>query len=130
MRLGAAGLALSVGVASWWQGEWGPVARAGVAALAVLVVLGWLWWTRPRLIGLGDVRASALALAAAAAVSWQAVLSVLYATVLAAVGVAAGFAVAGRFRERRSSRVVRREELTVPFVPPLCAGLIVGLVAS
>lgn len=127
MRVGAAVLVSSVAAVSWRRGDWVPATRAALAALVVVVLLGWLWWVRPALIGLGDVKALALALAAAAAISWQAAASVLYAALLAAVGVAVWFVIARRGGERGWSQSNRRGELTVPFVPPLCAGFIIGL---
>lgn len=127
MRLGAAALAASLAAVSWHRDDWTPAIRAIAAALGVLVVLGWLWWTRPTVIGLGDVRALALAFAAAAAISWQATLRVLYATLAAAGGLAAWSAVARRVRVHGSFGDLQREKSTVPFVPPLCAGFVLGL---
>lgn len=78
MSVGAAAVALVIVTACGSRGEWMTLSRSGIAAVLVLTGLGRLWWTRPKLIGLGDVKAVGLAFASAAAVSWQAVSNVMW----------------------------------------------------
>ncbi len=105
------------------SGDWAPVGRAGGAALLALAVLGCLWWWVPAAIGLGDVKATALAMGSAACDSWRAMAGALFATSAASVVMAAGLVLAAR----RGERVW---DSTMPFVPALCVGFIVGIGAS
>lgn len=130
VRVGSVVAGLSIVVVSWRGSDWAPTARAGVASTVALVGLGWLWWKSPHTIGLGDVRVLALALGAAAAVSWRAVTNVLFATAVAGMAVAVWFATVRARSDRSSGLEIRRREMSVPLVPPLCVGFIVGVGAS
>lgn len=130
MRIGVVGVVVSVVAVSVRRADWTPAVRAATAALVVAVLLGWLWWVRPASIGLGDVKALALTLAGAAAFSWRAMAAVIYVTALAAAGVTMWFVFRRHENESRSDTEPRRREMTVPFIPPLCAGFILGLGAS
>ena len=100
--------------------NWHPLARAYLAAAAVATIVGVLWWAMPGAFAFGDVKATIVASAAAAAASWTA------AAIMLAVAFVAGGALAVRAvlsdRVRRPS-VVR----TVPFVPGLLLGFVVGV---
>lgn len=126
VRIGALGVGLLVVAESWRLGDWSMTLRAvGMATLA-LAGLGGLWWRSPETIGFGDVKAVALALGAAAAVSWRAAANVLVVTAWAGLAVAVWFVVRRR-RAGGSGAGVQRRAMTVPFVPALCVGFIVGV---
>lgn len=100
--------------------NWYPLARACLAAPAVATIAGVLWWAMPGALAFGDVKATIVASAAAAAVSWTAAAAMM-ALALVAGGALAVHAILSD-RVRRPS-VVR----TVPFVPGLLLGFVVGV---
>ncbi|MFN3256911.1 MAG: hypothetical protein ACE37B_14585 [Ilumatobacter sp.] len=105
--------------AAWWHDAWAPPLRAlvGVALVAVLLVS--LWLALPGAIAFGDVKVTVIAFAAAAAVSWRAgVVTIIVACVIG--GVAAVIA-------RRTRRHLAPVQPTIPFVPGLALGFVVGV---
>lgn len=97
-----------------------PVARAAIAGTIALLALGALWWAKPEAIGFADVKLTALAASAAAAVSWLAVARVLLATTAVATFMAASVLI-GQTRRRSGGW-----DRTIPLTPALCAGFIAG----
>lgn len=122
MRVAALAVTVLIIAASWSSGDWLVTTRAATAGVITFVVLACIWWVAPTALGFGDVKAVALATAAAAASSWRAVAYVLFATVVAAQVVVVALV------------VIRRAQagwnMTVPFVPALCLGFIVGTWAA
>lgn len=120
--------AIAVGSAAAWladarlEASWSLLARVALSGLAALVVLGTLWWRAPATMGLGDVKVMAFAAASSAAVSWSAVPRFLFATSLAGLALVVLLRV---FRPRSEPGAVPR---TVPFVPAICAGFILGVI--
>lgn len=99
--------------------QWQPLLRAGLGGLVVAVVVGALWWAVPGALTFGDVKVTALASSASAAVSWRAA-----AVTLGVACVAGGvLAIHARVGDRLRCPLVR----TVPFVPGLFLGFVVGV---
>lgn len=119
IRVAAIAVSALILATSWGSGEWLVAVRGATAGGIALAVLGWLWWVAPSALGFGDVKAVALATAAAAASSWRALACVLLATVVAAQAVVLAVAL--------TRRTQARSTMTVPFVPALCAGFVVGM---
>lgn len=63
-------LAVLLGVASGVAGEWGALGRAGVGALALLLVYGTVWFVRPDAMGFGDVKLAGVLGAGLAWLGW------------------------------------------------------------
>lgn len=105
--------------ASWWHDEWSTLLRALVGAAVVALVLGALWLAMPGAIAFGDVKVTVVAFAAAAAVSWRAgaVMIVLASVIGGFVAVIA----------RRTRRHLTSAQPTIPFVPGLALGFVVGV---
>lgn len=105
--------------AAWWHHEWSPLLRAVAGAAVVALVLGALWLALPGAIAFGDVKVTVVAFAAAAAVSWRAgaVMIVLACVIGGCVAVI----------ERGIRRHLRSAQPTVPFVPGLALGFVVGV---
>jgi prepilin signal peptidase PulO-like enzyme (type II secretory pathway) len=104
---------------AWWHDEWGPPLRALVGAALVAVLLASLWLSLPGAIAFGDVKVTVIAFAAAAAISWRAgVVTIILACVIG--GVAAVIA-------RRTRRHLAPAQPTIPFVPGLALGFVVGV---
>ena len=105
--------------AAWWHDDWGPPLRALVGAALVAVLLVSLWLALPGAVAFGDVKVTVIAFAAAAAVSWRAgVVTIILACVIG--GVAAVIA-------RRTRRHLSPVQPTIPFVPGLALGFVVGV---
>jgi prepilin signal peptidase PulO-like enzyme (type II secretory pathway) len=104
---------------AWWHDEWGPPLRALVGAALVAVLLASLWLSLPGAIAFGDVKVTVIAFAAAAATSWRAgAVMIIVACVIG--GVAAVIT-------RRTRRHLAPAQPTIPFVPGLALGFVVGL---
>ncbi len=105
--------------AAWWLDEWSPLLRAVAGAAVVAVVLGALWLVLPGAIAFGDVKVTVVAFAAAAAVSWRAgaVMIVLACVIGGCVAVIA----------RGTRRHLTSAQPTIPFVPGLALGFVVGV---
>jgi prepilin signal peptidase PulO-like enzyme (type II secretory pathway) len=105
--------------AAWWHDEWSPLLRAFVGAAVVAIVLGALWVGLPGAIAFGDVKVTIVAFAAAAAVSWRAgaVMIVLACVIGGCVAVIA----------RGTRRHLTSTQPTIPFVPGLALGFVVGV---
>jgi prepilin signal peptidase PulO-like enzyme (type II secretory pathway) len=111
--------AVTVVGAAWWHDDWGPPLRALVGAALVAVLLASFWLSLPGAIAFGDVKVTVIAFAAAAAVSWRAgVVTIILACVIG--GVAAVIA-------RRTRRHLAPVQPTIPFVPGLALGFVVGV---
>lgn len=111
--------AVTVVGAAWWHDEWAPPLRALVGAALVAVLLVSLWLALPGAIAFGDVQVTVIAFAAAAAISWRAgVVTIIVACVIG--GVAAVIA-------RRTRRHLAPVQPTIPFVPGLALGFVVGV---
>lgn len=120
VRQVAAAVALALVASSVVHDDWHPLVRAGLAAAAVVTIAGSLWWAIPGAFAFGDVKVTVVASAAAAAVSWTSA-AVMLGVAFVAGGVLAAHA---RVRDRvRRPSVVR----TVPFVPGLLLGFVVGV---
>ncbi len=105
--------------AAWWHDEWAPPLRALVGAALVAVLLVSLWLSSPGAIAFGDVKVTVIAFAAAAAVSWPAgALMIIVACVIGGVA-----AVIARWTRRHLAPV----QPTIPFVPGLALGFVVGV---
>ena len=105
--------------AAWWHDDWGPPLRALVGAALVAVLLVSLWLSLPRAIAFGDVKVTVIAFAAAAAISWRAgAVMIIVACVIG--GVAAVIA-------RGTRRHLTPVQPTIPFVPGLALGFVVGV---
>lgn len=119
VRLLAAALTVTLVTTDWLAQDWSPSRRAAVGAVACAAVLGPLWWAAPDAFAFGDLKVSVLATAAASACSWPA------AQVLWFVAGTSGAAIGVLTRSRSSvSKAGRRR--TIPFVPCLAAGFVVG----
>ena len=105
--------------AAWWHGDWGPPLRAVAGAGVVAVLLGALWLALPGAIAFGDVKVTVVAFAAAAAVSWRA------GAVMIVVACVIGGIVAVIVRGTR--RHLAPVQPTIPFVPGLALGFVVGV---
>lgn len=105
--------------ASWRHDEWSPLIRALTGAAVVALVLGALWLALPGAIAFGDVKVTVVAFAAAAADSWRAgaVMIVLACVIGGLVAVIA----------RGTRRHLTSGQPTVPFVPGLALGFVVGV---
>lgn len=104
---------------AWWHDEWAPPLRALVGAALVAVLLASLWLALPGAIAFGDVKVTVIAFAAAAAISWRAgAVMILVACVVG--GVAAVIA-------RGTRRHLAPVQPTIPFVPGLALGFVVGV---
>jgi prepilin signal peptidase PulO-like enzyme (type II secretory pathway) len=105
--------------AAWWHDEWSPPLRAVSGAAVVALVLGAVWLALPGAIAFGDVKVTVVAFAAAAAVSWHAgaVMIVLACVIGGVVAVIA----------RRTRRHLTSAQPTIPFVPGLALGFVVGV---
>lgn len=111
--------AVTVVGAAWWHDEWAPPLRALVGAALVAVLLVSLWLALPGAIAFGDVKVTVIAFAGAAAISWRAgVVTIIVACVIG--GVAAVIA-------RRTRRHLAPVQPTIPFVPGLALGFVVGV---
>ena len=105
--------------AAWWHDVWGPPLRALVGAALVAVLLVPLWLSLPGAIAFGDVKVTVIAFAAAAAISWRAgAVMIVVACVIG--GVAAVIA-------RGTRRHLAPVQPTIPFVPGLALGFVVGV---
>jgi prepilin signal peptidase PulO-like enzyme (type II secretory pathway) len=98
------------------------VSRGGLAAFAVSAVVGAVWFLQPNCIAFGDVKVTALATAAAAAVSWAAVIAML----VIACCTGAAFGLVARVRRPRFY-LTGSDSSTVPFVACLALGFVVGV---
>ncbi len=105
--------------AAWWHDEWSPPLRAVAGAAVVALVLVALWLALPGAIAFGDVKVTVIAFAAAAAVSWRAGAVMI---VLACV-IGGCVAVIGRGTRRHLTSA----QPTIPFVPGLALGFVVGV---
>lgn len=104
---------------AWWHDDWGPPLRALVGAALVAVLLVSLWLSLPGAIAFGDVKVTVIAFAAAAAISWRAgAVMIIVACVIG--GVAAMIA-------RGTRRHLAPVRPTIPFVPGLSLGFVVGV---
>jgi prepilin signal peptidase PulO-like enzyme (type II secretory pathway) len=105
--------------ASWWHDEWSPLLRAVEGASVVALVLGALWLALPGAIAFGDLKVTVVAFAAAAAVSWRAgaVMIVLACVIGGCIAVIA----------RVTRRHLTSAQPTIPFVPGLALGFVVGV---
>ena len=104
---------------AWWQDDWGPPLRALVGAALVAVLLVSLWLSLPGAVAFGDVKVTVIAFAAAAAISWRAgAVTIIVACVIG--GVAAVIA-------RGTRRHLAPVQPTIPFVPGLALGFVVGV---
>lgn len=104
---------------AWWHDDWGPPLRALVGAALVAVLLVSLWLSLPGAIAFGDVKVTVIAFAAAAAISWRAgAVMIIVACVIG--GVAAVIA-------RGTRRHLAPVRPTIPFVPGLALGFVVGV---
>jgi leader peptidase (prepilin peptidase)/N-methyltransferase len=65
-------LALALAGSAWWQGDWWPLARAGIGAGALLVFFGVVWLIHPAGMGFGDVKLSGLIGGVLGYLSWTA----------------------------------------------------------
>lgn len=111
--------AVTVVGAAWWHDEWAPPLRALVGAALVAVLLVSLWLALPGAIAFGDVKVTVIAFAAAAAISWRAgAVMIIVACVVG--GVAAVIA-------RGTRRHLAPVQPTIPFVPGLALGFVVGV---
>lgn len=105
--------------AAWWHDDWGLPLRALVGAALVAVLLVSLWVALPGAIAFGDVKVTVIAFAAAAAISWRAgAVMIIVACVVG--GVAAVIA-------RGTRRHLAPAQPTIPFVPGLALGFVVGV---
>ena len=104
---------------AWWHDDWGPPLRALVGAALVAVLLVSLWLALPGAVAFGDVKVTVIAFAAAAAISWRAgAVMIIVACVIG--GVAAVIA-------RGTRRHLAPVQPTIPFVPGLALGFVVGV---
>ncbi|MGE3327920.1 MAG: hypothetical protein AB7N61_21215 [Acidimicrobiia bacterium] len=104
---------------AWWHDDWGSLLRALVGAALVAVLLVSLWLSLPGAIAFGDVKVTVIAFAAAAAISWRAgAVMIIVACVIG--GVAAVIA-------RGTRRHLAPVQPTIPFVPGLALGFVVGV---
>lgn len=104
---------------AWWHDEWAPPLRALVGAALVGVLLVSLWLALPGAIAFGDVKVTVIAFAAAAAISWRAgALMIIVACVVG--GVVAVIA-------RGTRRLLTPVQPTIPYVPGLALGFVVGV---
>jgi prepilin signal peptidase PulO-like enzyme (type II secretory pathway) len=104
--------------AAWLHDDWGPPLRALVGAALVAVLLVSLWLALPGAVAFGDVKVTVIAFAAAAAISWRAgAVMIIVACVIG--GVAAVIA-------RGTRRHLAPVRPTIPFVPGLALGFVVG----
>ncbi len=105
--------------AALWHDAWAPPLRALAGAALVAVLLVSLWLLSPGAIAFGDVKITVIAFAAAAAVSWRA--GAVMIIVACVIGGAA--AVIARGTRRHLAPV----QPTIPFVPGLALGFVVGV---
>ena len=105
--------------AAWWNDEWGPLLRALVGAAVLAFFLASLWLALPGAIAFGDVKVTVVAFAAAAAVSWRAgaVMVVLACVIGGCIALIA----------RGTRRRLTSAQPTIPFVPGLALGFVVGV---
>lgn len=104
---------------AWWNDDWGPPLRALAGAAVVAIPLASLWLALPGAIAFGDVKVTVIAFAAAAAISWRAgAVMIIVACVIG--GVAAVIA-------RGTRRHLAPVQPTIPFVPGLALGFVVGV---
>lgn len=110
--------ATMVGTA-WWHDNWGPPLRALAGATVVAILLASLWLALPGAVAFGDLKVTVIAFAAAAAISWRAgAVMIIVACVIG--GVAAVIA-------RGTRRHLAPVQPTIPFVPGLALGFVVGV---
>lgn len=115
-----AGLAATTNFgAAWWQDKWSPLLRALVGATVIAVLLTLLWLALPGAIAFGDMKITVIAFAAAAAISWRAG-AVMIIVACVSGGVAAVIA-------RGTRRYLAPAQPTIPFVPCLALGFVVGV---
>lgn len=95
--------------------------RAFAAGGFTFAGLGVLWWCAPHMIGFADVKTTAIAMLAASAVGWRTAVTVLLATSVVALLMAAWFALVGR----RDPTVDERR--TIPLLPALSTGFVIGV---
>lgn len=105
--------------AAWWHDGWSLLFRAVAGAAVVAVLLGALWLALPGAIAFGDVKVTVVAFAAAAAVSWRAGAAMI----LLACVIGGGVAVITRGTRRHLTSA----QPTIPFVPGLALGFVVGV---
>lgn len=105
--------------AAWWHDDWGRPLRALVGAALVAVLLVSLWLAMPGAVAFGDVKVTVIAFAAAAAISWRAGVV----TIIVACAIGGVVAVIARGTRRHLAPV----KPTIPFVPGLALGFVVGV---
>lgn len=101
--------------------DWQPAGRAATAGVLAGIVLGVLWWLAPNAFAFGDVKVSVIATAAAASVAWSA------SCVLWLVAGALGTVMVLAIRHRQRGGASRWLKRTIPFVPCLAVGFVLGV---
>lgn len=115
------GATVTATVAADALGARASAGRGLAVSLSTLIGLGAIWWIAPRLLGFADVKVSAMSAGAAAAVSWGFLVNLAVVTAIAGLLYVCALRLA----------VVRHSasaggDVTVPLVPLLCAGFVVG----
>lgn len=113
----AAGL---LGLASWGQGDWTPLLRAGVSAVVLFAVYAVLFVAKPGGMGLGDVKLAGVLGLYLGWWGWSALAVGGFAAFL--FGGTAGLVLVVRSRAGRKTRI--------PFGPYMLAGAAFALVAA
>lgn len=108
---------------SLWTGSWSDPTRALVAVSLATVAVGTLWFAMPGAIAFGDVKVTVIAVAAAAAASWTAV------AMMIGVACVTGGLIAVVMRKVRR-HLTPISQPTIPFLPGLALGFLVGLMWS
>ena len=110
-------LALALAGSAWWQGDWWPLARAGIGAGALLVFFGVVWLIHPAGMGFGDVKLSGLVGGVLGYLSWNALMLGAFLGFL--LGAVLGVAVMASGRGTRKT--------ALPFGPFMILGTLLAL---
>jgi leader peptidase (prepilin peptidase)/N-methyltransferase len=113
-------VAALLAIASWVSGDWGALARAGLAGAALAAFYWAVCWIAPRGMGMGDAKLSGILGMALGWIGWGAF----------AVGALAPFALGAIFGI--ATIVIRRSGrgTAIPFGPWMCAGTALGCAAG